>query len=330
MRAILTMLVCALTLFAGSAWGQSAAAPNLSKTTQGVVESIENDGRQAKVRFDGKSVPEVLQVEGASNQEMLRMAAKKDRLSIEVDDVASPKAIKSVLSVTRECGSQSVLLHMCGAALVLLAFALLVSWWQPGKLIIGGDKRYSYSKFQMVTWFFVLFVVYIATLSMFLVNGWGTYLGKISIPPNLAILSGLSALTYGAAKAITVSKIEEAKANSPVFLAQHGAGASQASPAEQVTANKVIALKVDNVTKPRIQDLVRDDENCIDLGDSQALFVTLLAVILYLIGGFLFLSRLTIAPEISIPNVDSALMTVFGLGQGAYLAKKAASPAGKG
>jgi hypothetical protein len=330
MRTVLIMLACTLTLVAGSAWGQSATAPNPSKTTQAVVESIENGGRQAKVLFDGKTVPEVLQVEGAGNQAVLRMATKRDRLSFEVDDIAAPKTIKSVLSVTREYQGLSVLMHMCFAAFVLLVFALLVSEWEPGKLIIGGDQRYSNSKFQMVTWFFVLFVVYLATLSMFWASGWEHYLGKVSIPQNLVILSGLSALTYSAAKAITVSKIEEAKANSTASAMGAGVPA-KASLAEQVAADKVLALKVDNVgTKPKIQDLVRDDENCLDLGDSQALFVTILAAILYLVGGYLFLSRLTIGPEITIPNVDTALLTIFGLGQGAYLAKKAVSPAGKG
>ncbi|PYV71082.1 MAG: hypothetical protein DMG97_17370 [Acidobacteria bacterium] len=55
-------------------------------------------------------------------------------------------------------------------------------------------------------WFFVLIASYIAAVWLRLrVAGWD-FVGGVDIPKNLLLLSGLSALTFGGAKAITASK----------------------------------------------------------------------------------------------------------------------------
>lgn len=274
--------------------------------------------------------------------DMLNNAENGDRLSLVVDNAQSPKAIKTVVSLQRHRGFRQIIAFMGVAVVLLLIFGAGVTEWDFLALITGQDKRYSASKFQMAAWFFVLFMFYLTTILMLVYDGWLGYLGKVAIPQNLIILSGLSVLTYGAAKAITVNKVEAAKANSPALLNASGPTQVAAAaitklnqpggpmPAEQMAADKVYALKIVGAAGPKLSDLVRNDEGNVDLGNAQALFITLLAIALYLLSGYLFLSSLTIGPDLSLPDVDTALLSIFGIGQGAYLAKKAVSPAGEG
>ena len=66
-------------------------------------------------------------------------------------------------------------------------------------------------------WFFVLIASYIAAVWLRLrVAGWD-FVGGVDIPKNLLRLSGLSALTFGGAKAIPASKAAAAAvAGAPV------------------------------------------------------------------------------------------------------------------
>ena len=54
----------------------------------------------------------------------------------------------------------------------------------------------------------------------------------------------------------------------------------------------------------------------------RALLITLIAVGTYLVTVFSWLGVLHLAAQIQMPNIDSTLVAVFGLGQGAYLVKK--------
>jgi hypothetical protein len=308
-----------------NAWAQNAG------TTLNAVFVGLQGGPSIVVKLFGTDTNTALKIEDDATLDMLRMGKNGDWLTLVVDDTKKPSSIKGVTSIQRDRGFLSTLAYMIAAVIILLAFGLVVTRFRLRALIIGGDNRYSTSKFQMAAWFFVLFTVYLACILMLLTEGWLNYLVKIAMPQNLAVLSGLSALTYGAAKAITVTKIECAKDNSPAYLSsQDGPTANASTPAQQIAANKVISLKVAGADRFRLRDLVTDDEGCVDLGDSQALFITLLALIIYLISGYAFLSHLSIVSEIRLPDVDTALLSLFGLGQGAYLAKKAVSPAGKG
>jgi hypothetical protein len=47
-------------------------------------------------------------------------------------------------------------------------------------------------------------------------------------------------------------------------------------------------------------------------------------------ASFHFLGKLALASPITLPDVDTALLATFGIGQGAYLFKKAALPLGQG
>jgi hypothetical protein len=58
------------------------------------------------------------------------------------------------------------------------------------------------------------------------------------------------------------------------------------------------------------------------------ILTTLIAITTYVVTDFLQLGKLEIAQVVSLPDIDSYLLANFGIGQGAYLAKKAASNLG--
>jgi hypothetical protein len=147
--------------------------------------------------------------------------------------------------------------------------------------------------------------VYLATLGLrVLMLGWD-YFGGIGIAENLLALSGISTLTYGAAKAVTVQKVE----NAP----------------------KVDREGPKSGGQPNIlSDLFQNDNKEFDLGDTQMFFFILLAVATFLMLSFHFLGWLEYAKQILLPDVDTTLLSSLGLSQGAYLAKKAASKPGQG
>jgi hypothetical protein len=90
-------------------------------------------------------------------------------------------------------------------------------------------------------------------------------------------------------------------------------------------AGRLDALKQPASRPQRATDLVLDDAGNPDIGDFQMLLITLIAAITYIVQLFMFLGILEMHAKIEIPDVDSTLLAAFGLGQGAYLAKKAAS-----
>ena len=65
-----------------------------------------------------------------------------------------------------------------------------------------------------------------------------------------------------------------------------------------------------------------------DLGDTQMILITLIAIATYVVTCFHQLGNLEIAPQVTLPDIDTYLLASFGIGQGAYLAKKAASNLG--
>ncbi len=126
----------------------------------------------------------------------------------------------------------------------------------------------------------------------------------MNIPQNLLLLSGLSALTFGAAKGITTKKVDDA-----------------------VSAGKPNPKPAANANFP--WDLLQDDFRRPDFGDFQMLIVTLLAVGVYLVSVFGSLGLIELLKTMTLPNVDTTILATFGLGQGAYLTKKYAGHAGE-
>jgi hypothetical protein len=153
----------------------------------------------------------------------------------------------------------------------------------------------------MAIWFFVVIVSYISfnVLRVWKSHDLG-FVGGISIPENLLVLSGISAVTYGGAKVITQSQV-----------------------------NSKPGSKEDALDKKAgLKDFVTDDDGNTDFGDLQMSFITLLAVVVYLLQFFDFLGTLELQHLVTLPDVDTTILSVFGFSQGAYLAKKTAQATG--
>jgi hypothetical protein len=261
-----------------------------------------------------------------------------------------------------------------GCAFLILLLATAVTGGHPFKFVIGMDNRYSNSKVQVAFWFLILISTYLAAM-FFRVHaaGWD-FASGINIPQNLLVLSGLSALTFGGAKAITTSKADDpdpkaktaaadaqskltadadaqaklkaatkdqaelaaAKASEPhVLEAAKNATAAAVRDAEEAAAAAVAAAAsaaaagIKTIGNPSfVKDLVRNDVGSFDFGDFQMLVVTLLAVATYLLLFLHFFDSIAFTKATLLPDVDTTILSIFGIGQGAYLAKKAAGNAG--
>jgi hypothetical protein len=179
-------------------------------------------------------------------------------------------------------------------ALIHLLFGAILLRSRLKQLVIGEDNRYSNSKFQMVTWFTILAVTYISAVWLRFQYGnfSSAFTGGVELPKNLLLLSGLSALTFGAAKGIATSK------------------------------SAVVGPKKPADAPHFPSDLLCDDDGNPDVGDYQMIAVTAMAVVVYFVQIFGFLGSIALVHSVTIPDVDTTILATFGLGQGAYLAKK--------
>jgi hypothetical protein len=194
---------------------------------------------------------------------------------------------------------------LSGFLLYLLTWGIVYLTKKDAKIslnyiFVGQDKRLSNSKSQMAIWFFVVMVSYISFNILRAFNGGLGFVGGIGIPENLLVLSGISAVTYGGAKVITQSQV-----------------------------NSKPGSKEDALDKKAgLKDFVTDDDGNTDFGDLQMSFITLLAVVVYLLQFFDFLGTLELQHLVTLPDVDTTILSVFGFSQGAYLAKKTAQATG--
>lgn len=210
-------------------------------------------------------------------------------------------------------------LVLAACFLALLGVAAAVTGGRPLTFIVGADYRYSNSKFQLALWFWVAISTYIAVV-VFRIwwAGWD-FFGGVNIPQNLLVLSGLSVITYGGAKAITTAKVDAAM--NPVTPPGGVPRAPNNDPKNAVDRQ---------LGQQRFfQDLVQNDFGQFDFGDFQMLVVTIVAVTMYLTLIFHFLKNIEFLKTVSLPDVDTTILAGFGLGQGAYLAKKAGGDPGK-
>ncbi len=189
------------------------------------------------------------------------------------------------------------------AALLALNAALLlaVTWFVATDvrklLFIGQDNRYSGSTTQMSLWFLLTMTAYLTTFAI--KASYGVF--GLNIPTNVLMISGLSALSFAGAKGITNKKDNDAVAAGAV-LTKSSAGA------------------------PRFpHDYVQNDLNQFDFGDYQMILITLIALVSYLVHIFQFLGGVELRAAGSLPDVDTTILGLFGIGHGAYLVKKSVS-----
>lgn len=220
-------------------------------------------------------------------------------------------------------------------AALLLGFAALATRGAPQSFVIGADNRYSNSKFQVALWFWLLLTTYLSAICLRVIGPGWSFFGSVNIPQNLLVLSGVSALTYGGAKAITTAKVNagvaagnanpKPSATTPNFFADlvQNDGTRIRTPVEAVAA-AIAPEGAAVVAAPAVAQVLDTSKRTFDFGDFQMLVVTLLAVVMYLLAAYHFLGQVQFATSVSLPDVDTTVLSAFGLGQGAYLVKKAA------
>ncbi len=220
-----------------------------------------------------------------------------------------PLRLSSITVKAHKIGVTRRILTLAGITLILMfIFKLMTRPKGLRRLAIGVDNRYSNSQFQIVVWFFVVIISYVAVTYARVRHGGAAFFGGVEIPQNLLLLSGLSALTFVGAKGIAKNKA--------MARAAQG-GADTEMPAETIVKREECA--------PRARfphDLFQDDNGMIDTGDFQMVVVTLAAVLVYVGQIFNYLSVVQLYKSVTLPDVDTTILASFGLGQGAYLAKK--------
>jgi hypothetical protein len=176
--------------------------------------------------------------------------------------------------------------------------------------------------------------VYLWTIFLRFRTGGLDYVSGIAMPTNVLLLSGLSALTFGGAKLITAQKVSaevEAGKPNPKLTAAPAAtppapAATPPAPAATPPAPAATVAK----REAKLSDLFQNDYGDVSLGDFQMIFITVTAVIIYLVTSGRALTDIPLQAHVVLPDVDTSLLGAFGLSQGAYLAKKMALPPGKG
>lgn len=323
-RAQLVMLAAlAAVLLLGSAGGARAAQPAVVDThfTKQIDTSsghpVAVPPGKVELAFPGPIGALVLPVTDPNSLELLKRAQIDDVVKVDVDDIASPTKITKVEQVTRWVPKWPRVLTFFVAALVLGGIATLVTWFRPLQLVVGKDGRYSNSQVQLALWFGAVAWVYICAVWLRFEWLGSDFIGGVELTNNLIALTGLSALSFGGAKVITMRKVAEA------------AGDGTSPPTSSPPASPPASVKSGG--EPNLlTDLFQNDEGDADLGDVQMILITVAAVLIFLASSFHFLGQLTLASTVTLPDVDTALLAGFGIGQGAYLFKKAALPLGQG
>jgi threonine/homoserine/homoserine lactone efflux protein len=311
-----------------------AETPALTRLENALLDAVDSDyasmslrdclptkNDPSKIVCDGKAIE--VKVSDAGLRAKLKQFHVGDhiRVDIEGDKLTDLLGPWSVPAEGVSASRRLLVLAACGLAILALATAAAKA--APREFIIGLDKRYSNSKFQMALWFWIAISTYLATVVFRLWYAGWDFFGGVNIPQNLLLLSGMSVITYGGAKAITTAKVEsekekaEAEKQAAVRSGTHSAAIHSADP------------KPDAHEAKFFQDLVQNDKGSFDFGDFQMLVVTFIAVGMYLMLIFHYLGTVEFLKTASLPDVDTTILASFGLGQGAYLVKKAAGEVGK-
>ena len=157
------------------------------------------------------------------------------------------------------------------------------------KYFMGADGLLSTSKFQFFLWTIIVIFAYVTIFSARALNGDFDVIS--TLPENLLIAMGATVTTTATSKAIAVSK------NNGKNLKNND--------------NKTENLKIRYLFKD-------DDDKKHDLSKIQMLAWTFIAIGIFIIRLLYEVER----GNINIPDIDTALIVLMGLGQGAYLGMK--------
>jgi hypothetical protein len=308
-------LVWALALFAVASWPASDAADSgTAGTIEGRLKSYAANGSLIKLeRLPDSTIYQLSVVD--SDAPRMKEVAPETVVRVEVDDKVHPTKITRLDSVSVPVGAYQRVIAMGVSFLVLLLLAALATRGKPLRFLVGLDNRYSNSQCQIVLWFGLLAVIYVSAVALRIIYLDCDFIGGVGVTGNVIALTGLSALSFGGAKVITTQKTSPD--SSPT-------GATNI-PAQLLRPQKTPAAKPKLLT-----DLFENDRGNADFGDFQMILVTLAAVGIYFSSAFVFLGYLWPDKIITLPDLDTTLLSAFGLGQGAYLVKKAAMKPGEG
>lgn len=166
-----------------------------------------------------------------------------------------------------------------------IMYRIMTGKWDISLIFEGEDGRPSTSKLQWFLWTVVIIFAYVAVYA-----ARGRMEPITEIPRSVLLAMGFSVTTMAVSKGITTSFI----ASGRLFKSNAPRGGN-----------------------PR--GIFLDDHGFPDLSKIQMMAWTFIAIGVYLIN----LSRILNAHPIEkLPDIDSALMVLMGLGQGAYLGKK--------
>jgi len=178
--------------------------------------------------------------------------------------------------------------------LILAIFVIIpkkkLDWKTPksvARIWTGYDGTTSSSKFQFFLWTLVVLYAYIIIVADAYFNHSSTQLG-LSIPQNLILAMGLSATTMLAAKGITSNYAD----NQDADKSSSGKGG-----------------------------LFLDDGGFPDLAKIQLMSWTFIGIGIFLLKTLNGIIGSTEALT-GVPDIDGTLMTLMGIGQGAYIGKK--------
>jgi hypothetical protein len=323
-------LVTLAVVVVGAIWIAGPTPPLTSKGVEieAVVTGVDTDKGKLALDLRDGNPPHVLQLDEPIKG-MIKDYPVGSIVKATLDKKDLPTGIVKAAVASRNVSwlGRFTALALAGAFILLIAF--LATDCDPRKLLIGLDGRYSNSQCQVAFWFGTAMTVYLAALSLRLYAGGWSFFGGVDIPTNVLALSGLSALTFGGARAITTQKVNTAVAEgnpSPSMTAPQLAEATRIRAAAGKLPVPAPATGTPDVTK----DLVTNNHGKTDIGDFQMIFVTLVAIVTYMLQAAHGLGTVELLPHIKLPDVDTTLLAAFGLGQGAYLVKKAASDVGHG
>jgi hypothetical protein len=201
-------------------------------------------------------------------------------------------------------------------ALLWLTYAILTGSRNPGALYEGADLRASTSKFQWFLWTAVALFSYAVVYAKRIWYGHFDYVSYI--PPNLLYATGFSLTTMVAAKGITSGYVASGQLSKGPTLAAGTTGpvGGSASPTLNPSGQSHAPRPS---TATGAAALFVDDDGIPDLSKIQLIAWTFIAIASYLTQVAYRVNTLA-TPDL--PDIDTALLVLMGLGQGAYLGKK--------
>jgi hypothetical protein len=303
-----------LTLFAGLWAGSVAADSPATDTVEVRIKSWHAQTNAIKFERLPDSTSYELPVDDA-DVSRLKAIPLDTIVRLEFDDKIHPTKIMRLDEIGVSVGAYQRLIAIGVSFLVLLLLATAATRGNPLRFLVGLDNRYSNSQCQIVLWFGLLAVIYVSAVALRIVYLDCNFIGGVGITANVIALTGLSALSFGGAKVITTQKTSSSAPATGVLNI----------PSQLLRPQKTPALGPHLLT-----DLFQNDRGDADFGDFQMILVTLAAVAIYFSSAFVFLGTLWPDKTITLPDLDTTLLSAFGLGQGAYLIKKAAMKPGEG